>query len=292
MNFKKLLCLFLVLLSGTAFAINLDPIPAETNIVFVINNHSGLQLVKILEVAPIPAQARSKIDEAISATGFNPFRDITRIQGMVQKGETKPDDKGVVLLSGSFDEAKIVSFLEKAKGGKITKEKIGNLECYMAPNGKGAVCFLGADKVAIGSPEKLKAVIEGGPNAANPDFDFANGLLNEKAYVTLLVGDKAFLKAAMDKKRERRKKRAEGKGRNKAVNEWAESYLSDGVEPVGAWAQLVETGIEFKLLYLRDGNQNSITGGLEINDPKIGIKVLFDEFLKAVPGIIQEKQGK
>lgn len=285
---KKILLsvfLFFVVLLMPAMAVELDPIPAGADIVVFVNNHSGLPLGDMLKAAPIPQMARQKLDEFINATSFNPFKDISRIQAMIKKGATKHEDNAVVILSGSFNKDKIMGFIKNMIGKEIAEEKNGNMTLYKSNNGKGGLCFIDNSKVAIGTLPSLNVFIEAmAGKEVSKEYDDFKQLLNDKTYAAVMVGGKEFLKKSMEKNHERRQAHLERMQRaSNPVAKWLESYLSEGVEPQGVFAQLMNSKIEAKVLYNRaESKNNVIQCSFEIIDPKITIEKMFGEFLQVV----------
>lgn len=286
-RFVRLVGLLLLLLAaGPVLAVELEPIPVGADLVLFVNNHSGLPLGNLLDVAPVPAPVREKINEFFAATSFNPLKDISRVQVMVKKGATKPEDNVVIVLAGTFNRDKILDFLKSKVGQGIEEEKSGDLTLLKSKDGKGGLCFLDNTHVAFGTLAAVNVFIEAksGTNLST-EFDGLKSLVGEKAYVALMVGGKGFLKKEMEKNHEKRKARREMMQRApNPVGSWLEGYLTEGVNPQGVFAQILDNRIEGKILYGRGDSQgNSIQGSLEINDPKITISTLFAEFLKVLP---------
>jgi hypothetical protein len=283
----RILGVFLLVLSlGPVWAMELEPIPDGADLVFFVNNHSGLPLLDLLNAAPVPAQPRQKMEEFFTATGFNPFRDISRAQLMVKKGATKREDNAVIVLTGSFNKDMILGFIKTKLGQTINEEKIGDFTLSLSPDGKGGVCFLDSSKVAFGTTAALQVFVEAkGGVRISTEFDELKSLVHDKAYAALLVGGKEFLRGEMNKNREKRKARFENRPRRpNPIGPWLETYLSEGVEPLGIFAQVLDQRIEAKILYRRgETKTNSVQASVEINDPKVTIENLFREFLKVLP---------
>lgn len=269
-----------------AQALDLDPIPEGADIVLIVNNHSKLPLHEVVNAAPIPAMAREKMNEFFSAASFNPFRDIARVQLMVKKGETKRDDNAVAVLTGSFNQSKIQGFIKDKLGQGIDEENVNGLTMFKAKDGKVGLCIIDGAKAAIGTPPALKAYLEArGGSALSQEYEDLKKMLHEKPYAALMIGGKEFLKKEMEKNRERRQARLERKARKNPVGKMLEEYLSEGVQPTGVFAQLLESRVEAKIFYDRNGNKNSLNAMIEVIDPKITIEKLFGEILKVVPEI-------
>lgn len=278
-----LLCLFA---SGPILALDLEPIPAGADLVLFVNNHSALPLGSLLDAAPLPPPVREKVNEFFAATGFNPLKDITRMQIMVKKGATKPEDHAGIVLTGSFNKDKILGFITSKIGQGVEEEKVGDQTLLKSKDGKGGLCFLDASHVVLGTLPAVRTFIEAkaGTNLSQ-DFESLKSLVSDKAYVALMIGGKEFLQKEMGKNRERRKERLERlhRGPNQIGN-WLETYFSEGVEPQGVFAQILDSKAEVKLFYARgESKGNTIQGSVEINDPKLTIETLYKEFLKVVP---------
>lgn len=281
--FLALLMLF-VLSTLPVQALELEPIPEGADIVVVIDNHSGLPLHNILAAAPIPEMAREKMNEFFSATSFNPLKDIRRVQLMVKKGASKKEDNAVAVLSGSFNPAKLQEFIRSKLGQGVDEEKSGDLTIFTAKDGKVALCLIDGSKAAIGTPPALKVFLDARSGSGlSQEYAELKKLLHEKPYAALMIGGKEFLKKEMAKNREKRKARLERRADRNPVGKMLEEYLTEGVEPVGVFAQLLDNRIEAKIFYDRNGNKNSLNAMVEIIDPKITIDKLFGEILKALP---------
>lgn len=278
--------LFFVLSFAPAFAIDLDPIPTGADIVLFVNNHSGLPLGNLLTAAPVPPMVREKIDEFFAATSFNPLKDVSRVQLMVKKGATKREDNAAFVLTGSFNRDKIVGFIKDKAGQGIEEEKLGDLTLYKSKDGKGGVCFLDNSKVVLGTLAAVKVFLDARAGTdVSKEYDELKPLLGDKAYAALMIGGKQFLKNEMAKNHEKRQARMERVGRpQNPIGKWLETYLTEGVEPQGIFAQLLENRIEAKVLYSRgEGKNNVIQGSVEIIDPKVTIEKMFGELLKILP---------
>lgn len=285
-KFFMALTLLFVLSSLPVLALELEPIPEGADIVLVINNHSGLPLHNILAAAPIPEMAREKMNEFFSATSFNPFRDISRVQLMVKKGASKKEDNAVAVLSGSFNPAKLQDFIRNKLGQGVDEEKSGDMTIFTAKDGKVALCLIDSSKAAFGTPPALKVFLDARSGSGlSQEYTELKKLLHEKPYAALMIGGKEFLKKEMAKNRERRKARLERKAHGNPVGKILEEYLTEGVEPVGVFAQLLDSRIEAKIFYDRNGSKNSLNAMVDIIDPKITIDKLFNEILKAIPAI-------
>ena len=271
------------------FALDLEPIPAGADIVLLVNNHSALPLGTLLDVAPVPPPVRQKINEFLSATGFNPLKDVTRVQVMVKKGPSKPEDHAAIVLTGSFNKEKILQFLSTAAGPAIVEEKLGDLTLMKSKDGKGGLCFLDASHIVLGTLPAVKTFIEakGGSNLST-DYDSLRTLVSDKAYVALMVGGKEVLKNEFAKNQERRQKRQETHGRRSDPGrDWFESYVLDTVEPTGIFAQILDNKAEVKVFYARGGtNTNSLQASLDIHDPVLTIEAVFQAFLKVLPTLV------
>ncbi|EKD83149.1 MAG: hypothetical protein ACD_39C00857G0001 [uncultured bacterium] len=278
--------LFFVLSCLPAFAAELEPIPAGANIVVFVNNHAGLPLGDLLKTAPMPPMARQKLDEFFAATAFNPLKDITRAQLMVKKGATKREDNGVVVLSGSFNKDKIMGFIKNTLGQGLDEEKVGALTVYKSKDEKGGLCFIDDSRVALGTLAAVKVYVDArAGNDISKDFDELKALLSDKAYAAVMVGGREFLSEEMEKGREKRQARQERMPRGpNPVGKWLETYLSEGVEPQGVFAQLLDSKIEARFFYSRGDNKtNVIQASVEVIDPKLTIEKMFGEFLKILP---------
>jgi len=270
-------------------AVDLEPIPAGADLVVFVNNHSSLPLNTLLDVAPVPPPVRQKIDEFLAATEFNPLKNITRLQIMVKKGATKAEDHAAIVLSGTFNSEKILTFLNKAAGSAIEEEKIGALTLMKSKDGKGGLCFLDDTRAVLGTLPAVRTFIEakGGANLSQ-DFDALKPLVSDKAYVALMVAGKEVLQKEFAKNQERRQKRNERRGRGSDKGrEWFESYVFDGVQPSGVFAQVLDSKAEVKVLYARSGTAtNSIQASVEINDPLLTIEAMFSAFVKVAPTLM------
>ncbi|MBU1106160.1 MAG: hypothetical protein KKB51_05775 [Candidatus Riflebacteria bacterium] len=278
--------LFFVLSLMPALAVDLDPIPSGADIVVFVNNHSGLPLGELLKVAPIPPMAREKLNDFFAATAFNPLKDISRVQLMVKKGATKREDNAVFVLSGSFNTVKIMEFIKGMFGQGIDEEKLGDLTIYRSKDEKGGLCFLDNSKVVLGTLVAVKVFIDARAGTdVSKDYDAMIPLVGDKAYAALMIGGKEFLKNEMTKSHEKRQARIEKMQRPAhPIGKWLETYLTEGVEPQGIFAQLLDNKIEAKVFYSRGGaKSNSIQGSVEIIDPKITIEKMFGELLKIIP---------
>lgn len=283
---KKILLsglLLFVLFLNPAMAVELEPIPSGADIVLLVNNHSNLPLGELLKAAPLPPVARQNIDEFMTATSFNPLKDVSRVQAMIKKGATRREDNAVVVLSGSFNQEKIMGFIKEKLAKEISEEKCGELTIYKPNDGKGGLCFVNNSKVAFGNLAALKVYLEAlTGKEVSQDYDHFKAMLGEQVYAAVMVGGKEYLKKEMEKHKERHQARIEKRGPN-PVAKWLEAYLSDGVEPQGIFVQLLNSKIEAKIIYNRaDTKNNVIHGSFEINDPKINIDKMFGEFLKVI----------
>jgi len=280
--------LLILVFAGAGFAVQFDPIPEGINIVVLVKNHSNLPLASLLEKAPLPKEAKDKIDALINETAFNPLRDVAQVQVMVKKAEERRNDEVVIVLTGKFDKEKIPAFLKKINL-PIDETKIGEQPYWVSKDGKGGLVIFDSEKAALGKPEAVKGFIETragkAPSAA---FDSLKSMTNEKAYVTLLVGGAEFLKNEMAKNKEKRERRRKANddmphARNQ-VRTWLEDYLTGDVAPQGLFANILDDKIEAKLLYDRGESKGNFAHLLiEISDPKIKIDAIFQEFLKILP---------
>jgi hypothetical protein len=286
---RKMLCvalLFVVLSLLPALAVELEPIPVGANFVVFVNNHAGLPLGDLLKSAPIPPMAREKLDEFFAATAFNPLKDIIRAQVMVKRGTTRREDNAVIVLSGSFDKDKITGFIKKTLGEGLGEEKVGGFTLYQSKDGKGGLCFIDNAKVAFGTLAAVRVYLDARTGSdLSKDYDELKGYLNDKAYAAIMVGGKDYLSGEMNKNRARRQARQEKMPRGPhPVGKWLENYLSEGVEPHGVFAQLLDSKIEAIFLYSRGENKkNSIQASVEVIDPKLTIEKMFSEFLQILP---------
>jgi len=283
---KKILLsglLLFVLFLNPAMAVELEPIPSGADIVLLVNNHSNLPLGELLKAAPLPPVARQKIDEFMTATSFNPLKDVSRVQAMIKKGATRREDNAVMVLSGSFNREKIMGFIKEKLTKEIAEEKSGELTIYKSNDEKGGLCFVDNSKVAFGNLAALKVYLEAlAGKEVSKDFDEFKALLGEQVYAAVMVGGKEYLKKEMGKHQERHRARMEKRGNNPVVK-WLDAYLSDGVEPQGLFVQLLNNKIEARIIYNRAETKNNVVkGSFEINDPKITIEKMFGEFLKVI----------
>ena len=118
-----------------------------------------------------------KLQEMITATGFDPRRDLVTLllgsSGGPQAGEAKQKHSFVALARGSFDAQKIGA---AALQHGATKENVAGLVMYLTPEGKGqskAFSFLELDVAVMGDAESVRNVISSRTNATrlNPDLD-------------------------------------------------------------------------------------------------------------------------
>jgi len=295
---KKILCLtvFLSLLVlFPAYTLDLDPIPDGADIVVLFNNHSGLPFGDIINAIPLPLPVKEKIDEFINETGFNPLKDIFKIQIVVKKGETKADDLAAAVLTGSFNKEKIMNFLTQKLNVPFDEEKVGDLILIKSKDGKGGLAFIDQSKVVLGHPDAVKVALEARLGSyVSKEFDSLKAMVSDKAYFAALVGGKELLKKEIEKKRKHQTKRMEGPrpGVN-PVGLWFEQYIFDGIEPLGVFLQVLDNKIEGKMLYARGENKNNvIQGSLEISDPKLSIENIFKELVKALPQLIKAPPSK
>lgn len=268
-------------------AVDLEPIPAGADLVVFVNNHSELALGDLLKAAPIPPVAREKIDEFFAATAFNPLKDISRVQLMLKKGATKREDHASIVLTGSFNQEKIMGFIKDKIGSEVfNEESVGRLTIHKSKDEKGGLCFIDASRVAFGTLPALRAYIDAldGKEISN-EFNELKPQLNDKAYAAVMIGGREFLKKEMDKNKNRRLERMEKMGRGpNPVAEWLSEYVTEGVEPQGVFIQLLDSKLEAKLVYSRgDARNNSVQAMVEITDPKIAISKMFGEFVKILP---------
>ncbi|HNX74942.1 MAG TPA: hypothetical protein PLM07_01095 [Candidatus Rifleibacterium sp.] len=285
---KKIL--FTCVLFSLAFfmpslAAELEPIPSGANIVVFVNNHGGLPLGELLKAAPLPPMARQKIDEFMNATAFNPLKDIARIQAMIKKGASKREDNAVVVLTGAFNKDKIMGFIKEKTGKEIAEEKSGDMSIFKTPDSKAGLCFIDNSRVAFGTMAALNVYLEArNGKEISTDYDQFKKMLNDKAYVVVMVGGQEFLKNQMQKGRERRLARLEKMNRMpNPVAKWFDTYVNEGVEPQGIFAQVLNDRVEAKIFYNRGESQgNNLQASIEINDPMLTIEKMFGEFLKVV----------
>jgi hypothetical protein len=161
----RLAILAVALMASQAAA--LDPhLPADTQL------YVSLDLKKILD-SPLfkdhllgPARDALKgvdgVTELLDELGLDPFKDISRV--IIASPDTKEADRGLVILHGTFDAAKL-----KAKAAKLKKEKDESVKVHDVPLGGGvkhevyevvlpgdASLFvaLAAPKVLLASPGK------------------------------------------------------------------------------------------------------------------------------------------
>lgn len=291
-----LACVLFALVSGfPALALELEPIPAGANIVAFVNNHAGLPLGDLLTSAPIPDMAKQKLNEFMTATSFNPLKDIAKIQAMVKKGATKREDNAVIVLSGSFNKDKIMGFIKEKIGKEISKEKLGEYSVFKSPDGKGGLCFVDSGRVAFGTFAALSVYLEArGGKEISKDFDELLKNFDDKAYAGLMVGGAEYLKGEMTKRNERRQARMEKLGRGpNPVAAWLENYLSEGVEPQGVFAQVQNNRVEGKIFYNRaDSKGLFVHAAVELNDPKLTIEKMFGEFVKALGTLPTPEPGE
>ena len=288
--FRKILYTVLVLVALSyvpAQAVDLEPIPAGADLVVFVNNHSGLPLGDLLKAAPIPPMAREKIDEFFAATAFNPLKDISRAQLMLKKGATKREDHASVVLTGTFNQDKIMGFIKDKIGPDVFgEESLGRLTIYKSKDEKGGLCFIDASRVAFGTLPALRAYIDAlDGKELSSEFNELKPQLNDKAYAAVMIGGREFLKKEMDKNKTRRLERMEkmGRGPNPAA-EWLSEYITEGVEPQGVFIQLLDSKLEAKLMYSRgEAKNNSVQAMVEITNPKIAISKMFGEFVKILP---------
>ncbi len=274
-----------MLLVSPTWSAELEPIPAGADIVVFINNHSALPLGDLLKSAPLPPMARQRIDEFMAATAFNPLKDISRIQAMVKKGATKREDNAVAVLSGSFNRDKIIGFIKEKTGREIAEEKNGDLTIFKASDGKAGLCFIDDSKVAFGTLAALTVYLDArNGKDASTEYEGFKQMLNDKAYAAVMVGGREFLKNEMEKGRQRRQERMEKFHRMpNPVAKWLDAYVSDGVEPQGIFAQVLNNRAEIKLLYNRgEVTGNNVQASIEINDPKLTIDKMFGELLTVI----------
>ncbi|MEW6708755.1 MAG: hypothetical protein AB1403_02945 [Candidatus Riflebacteria bacterium] len=266
------------------FAAELEPIPSGANVVLLVNNHAGLPLGDLLNAVPLPPPAKQKLDEFFSATSFNPLEDVVKVQVMVKKGETKREDNAVIVLSGKFNQEKIVGFIKEKIGQAIDEEKMGNLTVYRSKDGKGGLCFIDGGKVAFGTLPAVKVFLEARDGKElSSDFDELKPILSDKAFVAVMVGGSEFMKKEMEKNREKRLARLEKLQRpQNPVARIMEEYITEGVEPTGFIAQLQSSRIEVKLSYRRGQQNNQVQASVEIADPKLTIEKLYGELVKAL----------
>lgn len=283
---RKFFCVAFVLAALSLLpvqAAELEVIPAGADLVLFVNNHSGLPLGDLLKSAPIPAFAREKMNEFFSATDFNPLENIKRAQLMLKKGAHKRDDHASIVLCGSFNKDKLLAFVKEKAGQALEEEKFGELVIYKGKDGKGGFCFIDNSKFAFGTLPALRAYFDARSGlAVSDEFNDLKSQLNDKAYVALMIGGRNFLKREMEKSRGRRRARM-AKVAKGAVAKWLENYITEGVEPTGVFAQLLENSVEARLFYSRDGANNSIHASVEVVDPKIAISKLFGELVKVLP---------
>lgn len=278
-----LLCSILFVMP--AWSAELEPIPVGADIVVFVNNHSALPLGDLLKTAPLPPMARQKIDEFMTATAFNPLKDISRIQAMIKKGATKRDDNAVVVLSGTFNRDKIMSFIKEKTGKEIAEEKAGDMTIFRSNDGKAGLCFIDETKVAFGTLAALTVYLDArSGKEVSTEYDGFKQMLNDKAYAAVMVGGREFLKNEMEKGRQRRQERMEKFNRMpNPVAKWLDTYVSEGVEPQGIFAQVLNNRAEIKLLYNRgEVSGNNVQASIEINDPKLTIDKMFGELLKVI----------
>ncbi len=281
-----LACVLFALVSVfPGLALELEPIPAGADIVVFVNNHSGLPLGDLLTSAPLPEMAKQKIDEFIAATSFNPLKDISRIQAMIKKGATKREDNAVIVLSGAFNKEKIVGFIKEKTGKELSEEKLGEYNVFKSPDGKGGLCFVDSGRVAFGTFAALSVYLEArGGKELSKDFDELVKNFDDKAYAGLMVSGSEYLQQEIEKSRERRQARMERLGRGpNPVAAWLETYLNEGVEPQGIFAQLQNNRLEGKIFYNRADSKGLFAHAVfEVNDPKLTIEKMFGEFIKAL----------
>jgi len=283
-RFLAVLFFLAVACVGPAFGLSLAPIPDGFNIVIVLHNHSGLPIADFTDKIPFPPPVKEKIDEFLSGTGFHPLRDITRIQIMAKKtrpGKGKPDE-GLVVITCKFPKAKIAEFI-KSKGIPLQESKLGSFDFWSGP--KGGICFLSDSKIAVGPESTLQKFIEAleGKNLSK-DFDSIGNSINDKAYFTLLVGNKEYLKAEIKRQGERREQRA---GEQKPLAKFFNAYLTEGTEPILLQVHVLDSQAEFKGTYTRDGKAFSFRALAECDDPKLALNNLLpafaEEALKNLP---------
>ncbi len=126
----------LVLLLAAVPALALDPhLPADTQ------SYVSLDVRKILDSALFkdhllgPAKDALKelgeVTTLLDEIGLDPFKDIHRV--IVAAPDAKEADRGLVILHGTFDAAKL-----KAKAAKLKKDKDESVKIHEVPLGGGA----------------------------------------------------------------------------------------------------------------------------------------------------------
>lgn len=281
-KFWVIALLFLAVSFVPAFAANLEPIPEGADIVVFVNNHANLPLGNLLSAGPLPPPVKQKIEEFFAATSFNPLKDITRVQLMVKKGASKREDNAVFVLSGTFNKDKIMAFIKDKLGQAVDEEKYGTATLYKAKDEKGGLCFLDNSKVALGTLPAVKTFIDAAAGKdLSDDYTALTPLVGEKAYAVLMIGGKEMLAKEMAKNAEKRAARREKMNRPAhPVAQWLENYLTEGTEPQGIFAQLLDNKFEVKVFYNRgDVKNNTAQASVEINDPKLTISKMFGELL-------------
>lgn len=276
--------LFLVFSAVSGSTMEMAPIPDGADIVIVVNNHSGLPLHDLLAVAPIPAPVRDKMQEFFSQTSFNPLKDIRHVQLMVKKGETKREDNAVFVLSGSFNQAKIMEFVKGKFGQGFAEEKVGSYNLLSSKDGKGGLCFLSDARVALGSLPAVRVFLDAAAGTGlSREYDELKGMAHEKAYVALMVGGRSFLATEMKKNSERRQARLERSQKPHAqMMKQMSEYIAGDATPKGIFAQLLENRLEARIMYERDGAASSVQAEIEVKDARITVEKLFAEVLKAL----------
>lgn len=291
MRREVILALCTVLMfSVSSFALQLDPVPDGFNIILVAHNHSNIPLAEFMDKLPIPPQAKEKVDEFLKETSFHPLKDISRIQLMLKKTEAgkKRPESAVAVFTGNFPKEKITAYLTSKKL-PLQQSKLEEFELWKGER-PGGLCFLSDAKVIAGDDAGLKAYVDAhkGKNLSD-DFALIGNSIDDKAYVTLLVGNTDYLKAEMELRRKRMKEKSE---RKRPLNNFLHGYIVGDVKPILFQAHLLDSCAEFQARYQRENKDYSVKGRIDFDDPKLALNNMVPEIFNEIARLAPHGKAK